>query len=131
MSDLQDSRAVVVARAHVAAWGDHDFDAARAGLAPDVHVLASTVDPVPPRVDKTGIEDYMRGLVAFAQGVLPGTTRVTGSVGDERRALLQVSSRVRFGADAPEMTLHATRLYRLDEDEKIEDEQVIFFALAE
>jgi hypothetical protein len=94
-------------------------------------VLASTVDPVPPRVDTFGIEDYMRGLVAFAQGVLPGTTHVEASVGDGRRALLQVTSRVKFGPDAPEMTLHGTRLYRLNDEQKIEDEQVIFFALAQ
>jgi hypothetical protein len=56
---------------------------------------------------------------------------VEASVGDGRRALLQVTSRVNFGPDAPEMTLHGTRLYRLNDEQKIEDEQVIFFALAQ
>jgi hypothetical protein len=62
---------------------------------------------------------------------LPGTTRVTSSIGDESRALLQVSSRVKFGPDAPEMTLHGARLYRFDEGKKIAHEQVIFYVTPE
>jgi hypothetical protein len=128
---VQTSPAVAVASAHVEAWGRHDHDAARASLANDVHVLAATVDPMPPRTDTIGIEAYMEGLLRFTQGVLPGTTRVTSAIGDERRALLEVNSRVKFGPDAPEMTLYGTRLYRLNEDQKIEDELVIFFVLPE
>ena len=131
MSSQQEPTAVAIARAHVDAWGNHDYDAARARLASDVRVVASTVDPMPPRVDLTGIEDYMQGLIQFAQGVVPGTTRVTSATGDDTRALLHLSSRVKFGPDAPEMTLYGSRLYRLDEHQKIEDEQVIFFVLAE
>ena len=63
--------------------------------------------------------------------MLPGTTRVTDGYGDEQRALLHVSSRARFGPDAPELTLHGSRLYLLDENRKIKDEQVIFFALSD
>jgi hypothetical protein len=92
-----------------------------------VHVVGTSVDPDAPRVDTTGIEDYMHGLVQFGQAVLPGTTRVDSATGDEARALLRVTSRVKFGPDAPEMTLHGARLYRLDENQKIVDEQVIFF----
>jgi hypothetical protein len=69
----------------------------------------------------------MQGLVQFGQGVLPGTTEVSSAVGDDTRALLRVSSRVKFGPDAPEMTNHQARLYRLDGDRKIVHEQVIFF----
>jgi SnoaL-like domain len=123
--------AVAVARAHVEAWSNHDWDTARASLAPDVHATATTVDPMPPKVDLVGVDEYMRGLEEFAQGVLPGTTRVTAGYGDGRRALLHVSSRVRFGPDAPEMTLHGTRLYLLDENQKIKDEQVVFVVLPE
>jgi hypothetical protein len=127
MSSQQEPTAVAVARAHVGAWGNHDYDRARAALAPGVHVAVTSVDPDAPRVDTTGIEDYMDGLVQFGQAVLPGTTRVDSAIGDEARALLQVTSRVRFGPDAPEMTLHGARLYLLDENQKIVDEQVIFF----
>jgi SnoaL-like domain len=127
MSSQQEPTAVAVARAHVGAWGNHDYARARAALAPGVRVAVTSVDPDAPRVDTTGIEDYMDGLVQFGQAVLPGTTRVDSAIGDEARALLQVTSRVRFGPDAPEMTLHGARLYLLDENQKIVDEQVIFF----
>jgi hypothetical protein len=127
MSSQQDPTAVAVARAHVEAWGGHDYDAARASLAPNVHVVVTSVDPVAPKVDTTGIEEYMQGLVQFGHAVLPGTSRVNSATGDDTRALLLVTSRVRFGPDAPEMTNHQARLYRLDEDQKIAEEQVIFF----
>jgi hypothetical protein len=127
MSSEQEPTAVAVARAHVDAWGGHDYDAARASLAPDVHVVVMSVDPDAPQVDTTGIEAYMEGLIQFGQALLPGTSRVNSAVGDDTRALLQVTSRVKFGPDAPEMTLHGARLYRLDDDRKIAEEQVIFF----
>ena len=127
MSSQQDPAAVTIARAHVDAWGSHDYESARASLASDVHVVAGSVDPEAPRVDTTGIEAYMQGLEQFGQAVLPGTTEVTSVVGDGTRALLRVTSRVKFGPDAPEMTLEAARLYRLDDDEKIVEEHVIFF----
>jgi hypothetical protein len=127
MSSQQEPTAVVVARAHVAAWSTHDYETARAALAPDVHVLVASVDPQAPDADLSGVDAYMEGLVQFGQVVVPGTTTVNSSVGDERRALLRVTSRVKFGPDAPEMTLHGARLYLVGEDQRIQDEQVIFF----
>jgi hypothetical protein len=127
MSSQQEPTAVVVARAHVDAWADHDYDRAREALAPDVHVVVTSVDPEAPRVDTTGVEDYMQGLIQFGQAVLPGTSTVNSAIGDDTRALLQVTSRVKFGPEAPEMSLHGARLYRLDGEQKIEAEQVIFF----
>jgi hypothetical protein len=127
MSSQQDPRAVAVARAHVEAWGSHDYDSARASLAPEVHVVVTSVDPDAPSVDTIGVEEYMQGLIQFGQAVLPGTSRVDSAVGDGTRALLHVTSRVKFGPDAPEMTVHGARLYRLDENKKIAEEQVIFF----
>ena len=129
MSSQQEPTAVAVARAHVEAWSTHEYDKARLGLAPDVQVVVTSVDPQAPNADLSGIDDYMQGLVEFGQIVVPGTTRVNTSVGDETRALLQVTSRVKFGPDAPEMTLQGARLYLIDEDRKIKDEQVIFFVL--
>jgi hypothetical protein len=127
MSSQQEPTAVAVARAHVEAWGGHDYDTARASLAPDVHVVVSSVDPEAPKVDTTGIEEYMEGLIHFGHVVLPGTSSVTSAIGDDRRAMLVVTSRVKFGPDAPEMTNHQARLYRLDDNQKIAEEQVIFF----
>jgi len=128
MSVQQDSPAVAVARAHVEAWTNHDYDTARQGLAEDVWVTATTTDPAPPKTDLVGIEDYMHGLVAFAQAVVPGSAEVLASTGDERRALLMLTVRARFGPDAPEMTLPGARVYLLDENRKIKTEHVIFFA---
>jgi len=127
MSSQQEPTAVAVARAHVEAWDNHDYDSARASLAPDVHVVVTSVDPEAPSADTTGIEEYMQGLVQFGQAVLPGTSSVGSAAGDDTRALLRVTSRVKFAPDAPEMTLHGARLYRLDENRKIVEEQVIFF----
>jgi len=129
MSSQHDPAAVAVAHAHVEAWSNHDYDKARASLAPDVHVLAVSVDPEAPRTDLSGIDAYMDGLVQFGQVIVPGTTRVDSSVGDDSRALLHVTSKVKFGPDAPEMDHYQARLYRLDDDQKIIHEQVIFFAL--
>jgi hypothetical protein len=131
MSSQQEPIAVTVARAHVAAWGVHDYDAARAALASDVHVIVSSVDPNTPSVDTTGVDRYMDGLTQFGQAVLPGTTTVISASGDTARAMLEVSSRVQFGPDAPELTLHGARLYRLDESQKIVDERVVFFISSE
>ncbi len=126
MSSQSEPAAVSVARAHVEAWSNHDYDKARERLAQDVHVLAVTVDPEAPDTDLSGIDAYMQGLIQFGQAILPGTTNINSSVGDDARALLRVTSRVKFGPDAPEMTLHGARSYLLDENQKIKDEQVIF-----
>jgi hypothetical protein len=73
------------------------------------------------------VDEYMHGLVEFAQAVVPGTAEVLTAWGDERRALLTLTVRVVFGPGAPEMTLLGTRIYQFDEDGKIADEQVVFF----
>jgi SnoaL-like domain len=121
----QDSPAVAVARAHAEAWSNHDFDRARARLAADVHVTATSTQPTMPTTDSTGIEHYMQGLIAFAGAVIPGSARVLASIGDERNALLLLIVEADFGAGP--VTLPAARLYLLDEDDKIKAEQVIFF----
>ena len=81
-----------------------------------------------PDTRSTGIDDYMEGLIAFGQAVVPGSARVIASVGDETNALLMMSVTAAFGPGAPHLTLPAARLYLLDEDSNIAAEQVIFFA---
>jgi hypothetical protein len=44
MSSQREPTAVAVARAHVDAWGGHDYDGARDALAREVHVLVTSVD---------------------------------------------------------------------------------------
>lgn len=118
-----DPIAVAAARAHVEAWGRHDYDVVRTTLAPDVHVVVTTVDPDAPNVDARGIEAYL----ALGEAVVPGSSQVSAAIGDDTHALLRVTTRVRFGPDAPEMTAHSARLYRLDESHRIAEERVVFF----
>ena len=126
MSAQHESPAVAIARAHVEAWSNHDFDAARSSLAADVKATATSTLPIMPATDLSGADDYMAGLKQFAQAVVPGSLRVIASVGDERNALLMLT----VEADLPvgRMTLPAARLYLLDETGKIKAEQVIFYA---
>ena len=126
MPAQQDSPALTVARAHVEAWSRKDWDEARSMLAPDVRVIAMTTAPYPPLADLTGADEYMKGLVAFADPIVPGSVRELAGTGDERNALLTLDLRVAggpFGAGAP---APCARLY-LVEDGKIKTEQVIFY----
>jgi hypothetical protein len=126
MSAQPESPAVAIARGHVEAWSNHDFDTARATLAPDVHVTATTTQPMPPRTDLTGADDYMIGLTQFAQAVVPGSLRILASAGDERNALLMLTVEADFGAG--KATVPGARLYLLDDNSKIKTEHVIFYA---
>ena len=126
MSAQHEPPAVAIARAHVEAWSNHDFDTARNGLAPDVRVTATTTQPLPPATDLTGVDNYMTGLTQFAQAVVPGSLRVIASAGDERNALLMLTVEADFGAG--KATLPGARLYLIDENNKIKTEQVIFYA---
>jgi hypothetical protein len=126
MCTLHETPAVAIARAHVEAWSNHDFDTARAGLAPDVRVTAITSQPLPPATDLTGADNYMIGLTQFAQAVVPGSLQVIASVGDERNALLMLTVEVDFGAG--KTTLPGARLYLLDDNQKIKKEHVVFYA---
>jgi SnoaL-like domain len=123
------SPAVTAALAHIEAWSNHDFEQARDGLADDVQVAVTTTNGAVPETRSAGVDDYMSGLIEFAQAIVPGSSRVIATVGDERNALLMVTVKAAFGPDAPDMTLPAARLYLLDEDDKIKAEQVIFFAV--
>jgi SnoaL-like domain len=120
----RESSAVARARAHVQAWSTHDFEAARAGLAPDVEVTVTTTKPIMPDTRTVGIDAYMSGLIQFAATVEPGSLQLLASVGDERNALLMVTVEAEVGART--ITLPAARLYLFDEDDKIKVEQVVF-----
>ena len=126
MSIQTTSPAVAVALAHCQAWSNHDFDTARKALAHDVTVTATTTNPTMPATDLSGIDDYMRGLVAFAEAVEPGSLREIASVGDHHNALVLVTVKARFGPADP-TTLPAARLYLIDDNDKINAEHVVFF----
>jgi hypothetical protein len=48
-------------------------------------------------------------------------------LGDDTLALVTLTVRVKFGPDAPEMTLPRSRMYVFDETGKIKIEHVVFF----
>jgi SnoaL-like domain len=123
----QDSPAVAIARAHVEAWSNHDFDRARSSLAADVKITATTTNPFVKDTDLTGIDDYMIGLIEFAQAVVPGSLRVIASAGDEHNALLMLTVQAPFGPGGAQVTLPGARLYLLDENNRIKVEQVVFY----
>ena len=120
-----DSPAVAIARAHVAAWSNHDYDTARAGLAPDVTVDSTTTQPIMAPVHLRGAGPYMEGLTHFAQTVVPGGAQVVASAGDERNALLMLTVEADFGGG--KVILSTARMYLLDDDGKIKAEQVVFY----
>lgn len=122
-----ESRAVAIAVAHCEAWSNHDYDEARKSLANDVHVTARSTQPGLPITDTTGADEYMKGLIMFGNTVKAGSLVVNQSVGDDRNALLMVT----VNTDSPPFgatTLRGSRLYLLDENDKIKAEQVIFYA---
>ena len=127
MSLQQNSAAVAAARAHVEAWGKRDYVAAREALADDVWVSVIAADPNFPKTDLNGVEAYLEQVVQFKDAVVPGSTEVVESVGDDKQALLMVNSKVKFGPETPEMDARSARMYVLDDDGKIKIEHVIFF----
>ena len=129
MNNSQEPRAVAIARAHIEAWSNHDFEAARKSLAKDVRVTVTTTQPMMAPTDTTGADQYMDGLVKFAQGVVPGSARVMASVGDDCNAMIMLTVEAVFGPGAPKMTAPAARLYLIDANGKIQAEQVIFYAV--
>jgi len=129
MTINQESRAVALARAHAEAWSNHDWDKARKMLAPDVHVTATSTQPIMNPTDLTGVDDYMDGLIKFAQAIEPGSAQVLASVGDDRNSLILVTVRAAFGPDGAKVTIPAARLAQFDENDKIKKEQVVFFAI--
>ena len=121
-----DAPAVAIGRAHIEAWSNHDFAAARKSLAADIHFTAMSTQPAIAPTNLVGIDDYMAGLVRFARAIVPASARVIASLGDERNALIMLTVKAVLGLGAPK-TLPAARLYRLDGQGKIEAEQVIFY----
>ena len=119
---MKDSKAVVLARAHLEAWTNHDLDTARRNLAANVEFFS-------PASHLVGIEEYMdapRGLVQFARQVVPGSLRVIASMGDERNALLmyQVDTE---GGQIGSKTFPSAQTWVLDDDGKIQLERIISY----
>jgi ketosteroid isomerase-like protein len=123
---MAESPALKIARAHVQAWSNKDFDTARSLLAPDVRVVVMTTDPALPVTDLTGVDAYMQGLLAYAAPIVPGSVHELTSVGDERNALLALDLEMAGGPFGAGSAAPCARIYLIDNG-KIKTEQVIFY----
>jgi ketosteroid isomerase-like protein len=126
MPSQHESPALRVARAHVDAWSRKDWATARSLLSPDVHVTATHNGPYPPPTDLTGADDYMKGLVAFAEPIVAGSVRELAGAGDDRNALITLDLQAAFDPSGPAVAAPCARLY-LVENGKIKTEQVVFY----
>lgn len=137
MDTQHDAPAVGIARAHVEAWINHDFDTARSGLTPNVKVTITTTQPRPQTIELNGADAYMKGLTSSARFAVPDSLHIAASTGDERNAMLMLSyvldfgpgNETDFGTDAwrGKWTLSVARLYRLDDQARIEAEHVTYY----
>lgn len=100
-SEQRDSKAVSVARAHIEAWSNHDYYAAKSLLSADVRVTATTTAPTMSATNLVGVDSYMEGLKKFADGVKAGSARILHTSGDDKNALIVVEVRAVFGPQAP------------------------------
>lgn len=122
----QQSTALTVARAHIQAWAEKDWDTARSLLAPDIHVTVTTTNPALPATDLTGPDAYMEGLHYFAEPIVAGSVSELSGVGDERNAMLTLDLRMAGGPFGDGVQAPCARLY-LVEDGLIKTEQTIFY----
>jgi len=127
---MQDSLAVSVALAHIAAWSNHDWDKTRELLAPDVHASVTSTMPGFGGGEFTGVDNYMALKVKAAKLIEPGSVQVIGTVGDESNALTLVTFKIGMGPGGTMVTMARSCLYLLDENKKIKEERDSFFLLA-
>lgn len=111
---------MALARAHLEAWTNHDFESARGNLAEDVQFHS-------PAANLVGIDEYMegaRGLVQFANQVVPGSLRIIASAGDERNALIMYEVRTEGGPFGSRI-FPSAQTWILDDNGKIKMERIV------
>src|SRR5262245_31763589 len=121
-----ETSAVSVAKAHIEAWSNHDWDTSRNLLAEDVRVEVSTTQPIMGPVDTPGVDAYMEGLHAFADSIVTGSARILSAIGDDQTAMVLVTVKTASPGQG-QVDLHGARLYAIDEAGRIAHEKVIFF----
>src|SRR5579872_4083193 len=119
----QDSTAVTIARAHINAWSHHDWDKTRELLAPDVHAVVTTTQPMKAIAELTGIDAYMEPKRKAAQLIEPGSVQEVSALGDESNALILITFRIGLGSGGSMVTMARAILYLLDENKKIKEER--------
>ena len=136
MSELQSqSQAAAVGRVRVVAFTNRKWEEARSLLADGVQYTLLTTAPGMPALDNkgiyenVGIENFMRDLSRNPDFIIPGSSRIISSMGDDQRALLVVIFDSPLGPNAGKNKFVAARHYLIDEEKKIKTEQVILFPI--
>jgi hypothetical protein len=122
MDGTPEPRAVALARSHLEAWTNQDFDTVRGNLADDVQFFS-------PAANLVGIEEYMdapRGLTQFAKQVVPGSLRVFAAMGDERNALITYEVTT-GGGPIGSKVFPSAQTWLLDESGKIKVERIVSY----
>ncbi len=131
MMNMQDSTAITIARAHINAWSHHDWEKARELLAPNVHAVVTTTQPMKATAELTGIDAYMEPKIKAAQLIEPGSVHEISAIGDEWNALILVTMRIGLGPGGTMETMARAMLYLLDENKKIKEERDAYFILSQ
>jgi len=116
-AEREPSKAVALARAHLEAWTNHDFETVRANLAEDVQFFS-------PAANLVGIDEYMdapRGLTQFARQVVPGSLRIFATSGDEQNALIM------YEVSTESKAFPSAQTWLLDETGKIKTERIVSY----
>ncbi len=125
----QDAPAVAIARTHIEAWSNHDWEKTRELLAPNVHAVVTGTQR--DTAEFTGIDNYMERKKKGAQLVEPGSAQVISAIGDEKNALILATMRIALGPGGSMVTMARACLYLLDENKKIIEERDEFCILSQ
>ena len=102
---MAESTAITIARAHIEAWSNHDWDKTRELLSPDVHAVVATTQLMRSTADFTGIENYMERKIKGAQLVESGSVDVISAIGDETNALILCTLKIGLGSGGAMVTM--------------------------
>ncbi|HEU5382045.1 MAG TPA: hypothetical protein VFV38_42035 [Ktedonobacteraceae bacterium] len=126
----QDSTAIAIARAHINAWSHHDWEKTRELLAPNVHAVITTTQPMKAPAELTGIDAYMEPKIKAAQLIESGSVHEISAIGDESNALILITLRIGLSPGGMMVTMVRACLYLLDENRKIKEERDEYFILS-
>lgn len=128
---MAESLAITVARAHIDAWSHHDWEKTRKLLAPNVHAVVTTTQPMRATAELTGIDAYMVPKIRASQLIEPGSVHEISAIGDEHNALILVTLRIGLGPGGTMVTMVRAILYLLDENKKIQEERDEYFVFSQ
>lgn len=130
MMNRPDATAITIARAHRRAWSHHDWEKTRELLAPDVHAVGTTTQPMKASAAVTGIDASMESKIKAAQLIEPGSVQEISAIGDDRNALILVTMRIAPGSGGTMVTMARALLYLLDENKKSKEERDAYSLLS-